>query len=246
MDLRDAFDPLGVVSIVGAGGKKSTLYALASALEFAIVTATVRIPFFDDRVERLEVTARPGRIVRTNQRWPLGVVPGRDGDRERYLGFDLETIDALASESDVPVLIKADGARTRWLKAPNDSEPRIPSETDLVIPVASVRAVGEPLGVERVHRPERVAAITGRSIGEPVRSEDLVAVLTHERGGLKGVPEGARVVPLLNMVDDDALAATAREVARRVLTHPRIDRVVLGRMDRGRIVDVVESDRTRG
>ncbi|MGM0717247.1 MAG: selenium cofactor biosynthesis protein YqeC, partial [Halobacteriota archaeon] len=231
MDLRDAFDPRGVVSIVGAGGKKSTLYALASALEFAIVTATVRIPFFDDRVERLEVTTEPGRLIRTNERWPLGVVPDRDGDRERYLGYDPETIDALASKTDVPVLIKADGARTRWLKAPKGAEPQIPSGTDLVIPVASVRAVGRALGAECVHRPERVAAITGRSMGEPVRPEDVITVLTHECGGLKGVPEDARVIPLINMVDDSVLAATAREIATGALTQPRIERVVLGRMD---------------
>jgi probable selenium-dependent hydroxylase accessory protein YqeC len=240
MTLRDAFEPSGVVSIVGAGGKKSTLYALASELERAVVTATVRIPFFDDRVERLVVTDDPARTVRANDAWPLGVVPGRDGDRERYLGYAPEAVDALAADADAPILTKADGARTRWLKAPNDDEPQIPSATDLVIPVVSARVVGEPLDARRVHRPERVAAITGRSIGESVRAEDLVAALTHDRGGLKRVPSDARVVPLINMIDDDALASTAREIADGVRSHPRIDRVVLGRMDRGRVVDVVE------
>lgn len=240
MDLRDAFDPSGVVSIVGAGGKKSTLYALASELERAVVTATVRIPVFDDRVERLVVTGDPARTVRTNDAWPLGVVPMHDDDRERYLGYDLETVDVLASATDAPILLKADGARTRWLKAPNDDEPQIPSTTDLVIPVASARVVGESLDERRVHRPERVAAITGRTVGESVRAEDLVTVLTHDRGGLKHVPSDARVVPLINMVDDETLVSTGREVATELLSHPRIDRVVLGRMDRGRAVDVVE------
>lgn len=241
MDLRDAFDPSGVVSIVGAGGKKSTLYALASELERAVVTATVRIPLFDDRVDRLEVIGDPTHLVRTNDAWPLGLVPGSDGDRERYLGYDCETIDALASSTDVPILIKADGARTRWLKAPNEEEPQIPSATDLVIPVVSARIVGEPLDTELVHRPERVAAITERSIGESIRIEDVVTTLTHDRGGLKDVPADARVVPLINMVDDDDdLATTAREIAIGVLTHPRIDRIVLGRMDRERVVEIVD------
>jgi probable selenium-dependent hydroxylase accessory protein YqeC len=186
------------------------------------------------------VTGDPARTVRTNDAWPLGVVPGRDDDRERYLGYDLETVDALASATDAPILVKADGARTRWLKAPNDDEPQIPSTTDLVIPVASARVVGESLDARRVHRPERVAAITGRTIGESVRAEDLVTVLTHDRGGLKRVPSDARVVPLINMVDDETLVSTGREIAIELLSHPRIDRVVLGRMDRGRAVDVVE------
>lgn len=240
MNLRDAFDPAGVVAVVGAGGKKSTLYALASALDRAAVTATVRIPIFDDRVERLERTERPIRALRGNDRWPIGLVPALDGDRDRYLGYEPETVDSLADATDVPILVKADGARTRWFKAPNDDEPQIPRSSDLVIPVASARIVGERLSEERVHRPERVASITDLSAGEPIRVEDVATVLTHDRGGLKGVPDRARVVPLINMVDDEDLAATARRIADGVLTEPRIDRVVLGRMDRGRVVDVIE------
>lgn len=240
MDLRDAFDPTGVVAVVGAGGKKSALYALASSLERAAVTATVRIPLFDDRVERLELTEQPIQALRNNDRWPIGLVPARDGDRDRYLGYEPETVELLADATDVAILVKADGARTRWFKAPNDDEPQIPLSSDIVVPVVSARIVGERLDSERVHRPERVESITGLSAGETIRTEDVATVLTHDRGGLKGVPDRARVVPLINMVDDEELAAKARRIADSVLTEPRIDRVVLGRMDRGRIVDVME------
>jgi probable selenium-dependent hydroxylase accessory protein YqeC len=239
MDLRAAFQPDGVVSVVGAGGKKSTLYALGSALDRAVVTATVRIPIFDDRVETLEVTADPADAVRNADGWPLGLVPERDDDRDRYLGYDTDAIDALASDTDVPILLKADGARSRWLKAPNEREPQIPDSSDLVVPVASARVVREPLDTERVHRPERVAALTGRSIGEEIAVEDVAAVLSHERGGLKDVPERAAVVPLVNMVDTDDLERRARRIAGILLEDPRIGRVILGRMDRGQIVDVV-------
>jgi len=74
----------------------------------------------------------------------------------------------------------------------------------------------------------------------PIRSDDLVTVLTHDEGGLKGRPEGARVVPLINMVDNEGLEATARPIASELCASSRVDRVVLGRMDRGRVVDIVE------
>ena len=240
MDLPEAFGPGAVVAVVGAGGKKSTLYALASALEDAVVTATVRIPIFDGQVAELRVTDDPERTLRDVDARPLGVVPERDGDRNRYLGYDPETIDALAASTDDTILIKADGARTRLFKAPNDDEPRVPGSTDLLVPVASVQAVGKPLDPEHVHRPKRVAALTGLSPGDRIRPADLVTVLTHDEGGLKGRPEGARVVPLINMVDDGDLEATARPVASELCASPQVDRVVLGRMDRGRVVDVVE------
>ena len=241
MELQAAFRPAGVTAVVGAGGKKSTLYALASVLGRAVVTATVRIPLFDDRVKRLIVTDDPVSAVRTNDRWPLGVVPGRDGDRDRdrYLGYEPGTIDELASDVGAPILIKADGARTRWLKAPNDEEPQLPRSTDLVVPVASARIVGHRLDSGHVHRPERVSSIVDLSADDRIGPEDVATVLAHDRGGLKDVPNGARVVPLINMVDDQKLETTAREIAEGILTSHRIDRVVLGRMDRGQVIDVV-------
>jgi len=240
MDLRDAFEPDGVVAVVGAGGKKSTLYALAAALERAIVTATVRIPIFDGQVAGVRVTDTPAEAIEGIDEWPIGLVPGRDGDRNRYLGYETGAIDRLAAATDVPILVKADGARTRLFKAPNDDEPQVPASTDLLVPIASVQAVGKPLDPEYVHRPERVAELTGLSTGDRIDPADIVTVLTDELGGLKGAPDGARVVPLLNMVDDEELEATARPIAAELLSEPRVERVVLSRMDRGRVVDIVE------
>lgn len=240
MNLRDAFEPDGVVAVVGAGGKKSTLYALATALERAVVTASVRIPIFDGQVAEIRVTDTPAEAVGNVDEWPIGLVPGRDGERSRYLGYGTEVIDRLAAATDVPILVKADGARTRLFKAPDDDEPQVPASTDLLVPIASVQAVGKPLDPEHVHRPERVADLTGLSIGDRIDPSDIVTVLTDERGGLKGAPDGARVVPLLNMVDDEELEAKARPIATELLSEPRIERVVLGRMDRGRVVDIVE------
>ena len=243
MDPEEAFG-VGrgdVVAVVGAGGKKSTLYALAAGIGRAVLTATVRIPPFEGHVGRLVVAERPSEAVETVDEgdWPLGLVPGRDGDRDRYLGYDPATVDALASATDAPLLVKTDGARRRWFKAPADDEPQVPASSTVVVPVVSARVVGEPLSEERVHRPERVAALTDLSAGEEIGVDDVVAVSTHESGGLKGIPEGAAVRPLVNMVDNDALEATAREVAEGLLDHRRVDRVVLGRMDLRKVVDVV-------
>lgn len=240
MDLDEAFAADGVVAVVGAGGKKSTLYALAADLERAVLTATVRIPPFEGHVERLAVTGDPVEVLRSNDSWPLGLVPGRDGDRDRYLGYDRDTLDAMAASTDVPILVKADGARTRWLKAPAADEPQIPDSADVVVPVASVKAVGEALDDEHVHRPERVAALTDLGPGDEIRPDHVTTVLTHEQGGLKGVPDAASVRPLLNMVDDDQLENIARDIAADVVDHPRVDAVVLGRMDLRKVVDVVE------
>lgn len=231
----------GVTCVVGAGGKKTTLYALASRLSRPVVTATVRIPPFEERVASLSVTERPASVCDEADEWPVGVVPARDGP-DRYRGYHPGVVDELAAAlgDGHPVLVKADGARSRLLKAPNDDEPRLPTTADTVVPVASVHAVGEPLDDRTVHRPERVAAITGLSMGDRIEPEHVATVLASEGGGLKAVPSGATVVPVVNMADDAELAAVARRVAEGVLERAAVPRVVVARMIAGSpVVEVV-------
>jgi len=229
MDLVAALEADGIVSVVGAGGKKSTLYALADRIDRAVVTATVRIPIFDAQVASVAVTDDPvGAVERAApEDWPLGLVPARERE-DRYRGYEPAAVEAVAATG-VPdaVLVKADGARMRLLKAPGEREPRIPPATDTVVPVASAHVVGKPLTDEHVHRVDRVAAVSGRSRGERLEAADVGSVLASEAGGLKGVPEGATVVPLINMVDDPALAAVGREIASAALARSDVPRVVL-------------------
>ncbi|ELY71079.1 selenium cofactor biosynthesis protein YqeC [Natrinema versiforme] len=239
MDVVEALEARrGTTCVVGAGGKKTAMATLAAALERAVVTATVRIPIFDDWVERVAVTDDPITAVAETADWPLGVVPERERE-DRYLGHDRATVDALAG-LDVPVLVKADGARMRRFKAPNDREPQLPSSADTVVPIGSAHVVGEPLTEERVHRVERVAELTGLEPGDEIRPADVATVLASDRGGRKDVPESATVIPLLNMVDDEALAATARRVADEIHERADVPRVVLAELRADRpIVDIV-------
>ena len=247
MDIVDALDAAaGTTCVVGAGGKKTTMATLGGRLDRAVVTATVRIPIFDEWAGRVEITEDPvGTVGAALERsdpeeWPLGVVPEQERE-DRYRGYDLDVIDRLG-DLDVPILLKADGARMRRFKAPDDHEPRLPATADTVVAIASAHVVGEPLSEELVHRVPEVARITGLEPGEEITPADVAEVLASDRGGRKGVPSGARYIPLLNMVDDADLEAKARAVAAEI--HDRIDvpRVVLAEMRADDpVVDVVSS-----
>jgi probable selenium-dependent hydroxylase accessory protein YqeC len=231
--VADLAAPDGVTAVVGAGGKKTTLYALCDLLDRPVLTSTVRIPIFDDRVAAVRVTDDPRRSLAPP--FPLGLVPERDRT-DRYRGYDVETVTDLGRAHDGPVLVKADGARNRLFKAPNDDEPRIPRTADRVLVVASVHAVGRTLNEESVHRPERVADLAGLDVGEELTAEAMATVLAHPDGGRKGIPEQADRVVLLNMVDDATLEARADAVAARLAGTSGIDDVVLARMDERRLV----------
>lgn len=74
----------GVVCVVSAAGKRTTLYALANRVDRAAVTATVPIPIFDPKRERAD----------------------------RYRGYEPETITRLGeTDSADAVLVKADDAK---------------------------------------------------------------------------------------------------------------------------------------
>jgi probable selenium-dependent hydroxylase accessory protein YqeC len=242
MDLVDALAARGLVCTVGAGGKKTTCYTLASRLDRAVVTATVRIPIFDDRVARVVMTEDPTTAVRNaaDEDFPLGLVPRRHDD-VRYEGYPTDRVATLEAGAELDaVLVKADGARNRLFKAPGDNEPQLPANTDTVLPIASARVVGEPLSEAAVHRPERVAALAGLDPGAEIRPEHVAQVLASETGGRKAVPDGATVVPVVNMCDDDRLTAVGRAVADQLLDGTDVPRVVLTRMDIGQVVDVIE------
>ncbi|GAB7091749.1 hypothetical protein JCM18237_20200 [Halorubrum luteum] len=220
MDPVEAFRAAdSAVAVVGAGGKKTTMYALAGRTDRSIVTSSVRIPIFDDQVTRVETTSDPTSTAATapDDAFPLGVVPERERE-DRYHGYDVDVVDELIAAHDGPVFIKADGARLRDFKAPNGREPQIPSAVDVVVPVASASVVGEPLADALVHRPERVARVARDAdvdvaVGEPITPELVGAVLASPDGGLKGVPGSATAIPLVNKVDDEERAETARAIA---------------------------------
>jgi probable selenium-dependent hydroxylase accessory protein YqeC len=246
MDFLDAVNARsGLVCVVGAGGKKTMLYTLASRATAAgrrsVVTATVRIPIFDEHVAQVVTTATPVDVIRESKASPVGVVPDRDGET-RYRGYEPAIVDELARADCADVILtKADGARTREFKAPGEKEPQLPDATTTVLPIASLHAVGEALDEGVVHRPERVASITGLEIGDEITASDVATVLASPDGGHKNVPDGAATIPVLNKADDEELAAVGREIAGEILDNADVPRVVLTSLvAEDPVVDVLE------
>lgn len=226
----------GIVCAIGAGGKKTTLYAIARCHPGRVaITSTVYIPYFPDDMGAAVVvdreTALQGRLeaLRTSPRVAYACPGTKSG---RHAGVDPALIlrfhDALRFDL---TLVKADGARMRWIKAPKPGEPVLPRGTSTVLVVVSARALGQPLGNRTAQRPERIAAMTGADVGAPFTPLHMARLLTHDEGLMAGAGN-ARAIPVINMVDDQASLGLARKVAELALdASPRLDRVVLSRMD---------------
>ncbi|MBI2533605.1 MAG: putative selenium-dependent hydroxylase accessory protein YqeC [Deltaproteobacteria bacterium] len=241
--------PGEVVSLVGAGGKTTAMFLLADELATSLrvlTTTTTRIFAAQTKHSPVHVTFDPRRqtiadllprldeaIVAHGQALLTGP-PEPDGDK--VSGVSPETIDILAASGRFEVIInEADGSRRLSLKAPAAHEPVIPLSTTLVIPTAGLEALARPLGDATVHRAELISHLTGTALGQPVTADTVARLLSHPEGGLKKVPARARVVPLLNKVDEqlgsDGLKV-AREIANTLLRCDRMDSVLIGSMRR--------------
>jgi probable selenium-dependent hydroxylase accessory protein YqeC len=240
----------GLVCAVGAGGKKSTLYRLAEAHRLAGttrvgLTCTVTMGPPPRRLPDHELIAEPQSLATAvpalAARHQLLAYAQPSPKPGRLGGLPGELIEQLHAAGGFRVtLIKADGARMRWIKAPREDEPVLPERMTTLLPVISARALGRPLDSAIGHRIERLAAVVGAAVGERLSSIHLARLLTSERGALQRAG-AATVVPVVNMVDDEAARSGARAVAERALAATdRFDRVVLTSMIRADpVVEVI-------
>jgi probable selenium-dependent hydroxylase accessory protein YqeC len=236
----------GLVCTIGAGGKKTTLYRLAALHPGRVaLTSTVFIPPFPKDLLALVVREPAGELlaaiaeavamdrrvaytgVVTKKGRFEGVSPALVEEIHRRFAFDA-------------TFVKADGARTRMIKAPALDEPQLPANVTTVIPLVSAVAIGKPLSERIAHRVEQIAQVTGARIHAPLTPSHVARLLASEEGLLKGVGR-ARVVPVINMVDDAECRRLAQAAAREALSlTERFDRVVLASMRAADpIVDVV-------
>lgn len=228
----------GLICTVGAGGKKTTLYRLAALHPGRVaITSTVFIPPFPKdldayviREEHAKLAAAVQKAASTNQRVAYAGVVTKKG---RFEGVTPVLVQRIHEQVGFDVtLIKADGARTRMIKAPAEDEPQLPDDVTTVIPVVSAKALNRPLSERLAHRVEQIERVSSARAGEVLRPEHVARLLVSEHGLLKDVGK-AKVIPLINMVDDPECERLAEEAARMALElTARFDRVILASMRR--------------
>lgn len=159
------------------------------------------------------------------------VVIGAAGP-EKVEGVPLDLPARLLARPNVDyLLVEADGARRRPIKAPAEHEPAVPPQATLHIPVTGIDALSAPLE-EIAHRPQQLAALLEISLRENLTPEQVARLLNSPQAALRNVPPQARVIPFINKVETSQQLQQARDIARLLLANPardpRIQRVVIG------------------
>jgi len=247
-----------IVSFVGAGGKTTATMLVAAELagrgHSVLVTTTTKIyepmpapdeklvlaDSLDESVSLLRGAFDPAPIVILARKrldgsseslawqdrtYPLALRP------QKLEGILPEWVAPIAGAQQADmILIEADGAAHRMLKAPNLHEPVIPECTSLVVPMADVHVLGKAISEDFVHRPTLLADLVSVPLGHPISSEVFAIALGHENGGMKRIPPGARVIPLLTTHDAGYRCMATEKAIRLLLLSPYVDHIVLAHL----------------
>ena len=146
-----------IIAVVGSGGKTTLIKQLAkryrSSGNRVLVTTSTHMFVEEDTL----LTDDPDEIISALKETGYVMAGNPDGIKIRSLSRD--TFDAVCTYADV-VLVEADGSKRLPLKYPNGTEPVIPQNTDEIIVVCGLNAIGQKARAV-CHRLELVKACLG-------------------------------------------------------------------------------------
>ena len=206
-NIMDAFSPLKkgkhVISIVGAGGKTSLLYAMAEWFEKqgkkTIVTTSTHI-YPPKEAFRMDVLS----CWKQNKYAVIGKKV------KNKLEFS-EILSLYISRADI-VLIEADGSKHKPCKIPNKNEPVILKQTDCVIGVIGLSALQKPIQ-EVCFRVDEICSFLNKEKEDVLTVEDVIKMIQSEVGLKKGCSNRDFYV-VLNQCDGKKELEYAQEIMK--------------------------------
>lgn len=214
-----------ILSVVGAGGKTSTIEQLIKEYEALgkkiIVTTTTKMyqPKQGAWCREESVEAVDNYLQKELVLW-IGLPCGEGKMRAPRLSF-LEQL----AKKDYPMLIEADGARRLPFKLPGEEEPVILENTQIVVGVLGMTAWNKPWK-EVCFRYELASEYLHKTEDELITEEDYAEVIESSFGLRKGMTESMEYIVILNQVDNKELQKRALKL-RDMLRRKGDDRVYL-------------------
>ena len=171
------------ISVIGSGGKTTFLRWLSERLPGTVIltTSTHIRPFPDIPLVNAVSASREqvlsgirsalsaARVICLGKTEPSGKL----ADPSSIVPFE-----SLLSEAD-HIIVEADGAAGRPLKAHRSWEPVIPVCSGLTVCLIGASGIGKPVS-EACHCPELFASLAGIPVDTPVSVENIAAVLNRE------------------------------------------------------------------
>ena len=206
------------ICLVGGGGKTTVMYELAAAWaasgrKVLVLTSTHILQPADG-----SFAADAAAVQDLWQQGRYAVIGTPELSTGKLTAPPQDLYEALQLQADV-ILCEADGSKHHPCKAPAAHEPVLLPDSDIVLAVVGMDALGCPLA-QACQRPQLAAALLGCSAEKIIDAQMLVALLLSEQGARKNVgTRGFYIV--LNKCD--LISAAQQEEMLRLLVSAGID-----------------------
>lgn len=216
------------ICLVGGGGKTTVMYKLAAAWaacgrRVLVLTSTHILRPVDG-----SFAANVPAVQNLWQQGSYAVIGTPELATGKLTVPPQDLYEALQLQADV-ILCEADGSKHHPCKAPAAHEPVLLPDSDIVLAVAGMDALGRPLA-QACQRPQLAAVLLDCSLDSVVDEQMLSALLLSEQGARKNVGARAYYV-VLNKCE--LIKAAQQEKMLRLLVSAGMDEHRIWLRERG-------------
>lgn len=249
MSIKDAMriENKSFISLVGAGGKSTCFSLLAQELikqnKKIILTTTTHMfsdqltPFSNEGIliessddSHMEIIVKD--IFSKDNKVAI-LIKNRiiEEKKEKVSGPNSYFLEKWWSEGIVDyVIVEADGAKGRSLKAPAEYEPVVPATTTDLIGFIGIDVLGLPLNEENVFRSNIFSRLTGLAIGSKIDFEAINFLVNHSEGLFKNAPKTSKCHFFINKVNNVEREKNAIHLAKCISQNNKqtISNIIIG------------------
>lgn len=216
------------ICLVGGGGKTTVMYELAAAWaacgrRVLVLTSTHILQPADG-----SFAADAAAVHNLWQQRRYAVIGTPELSTGKLTAPPQFLYEAMQPQADV-ILCEADGSKHHPCKAPAAHEPVLLPDSDIVLAVAAMDALGHSLA-QACQRPQLAAELLGCSAEKIIDAQMLAALLLSEQGSRKNV--GTRTYYIV-LNKCDLIKAAQQEEMRRLLVGEGIDEQKIWLRERG-------------
>ena len=216
------------ICLVGGGGKTTVMYELATAWaacgrKVLVLTSTHILQPADG-----SFAADAAAVHNLWQQGRYAVIGTPELATGKLTAPQQRLYEDLQPQADV-ILCEADGSKHHPCKAPAEHEPVLLPDSDIVLAVAGMDALGRQLA-QACQRPQLAATLLDCSAEKIIDARMLASLLLSEQGARKNVDARAYYI-VLNKCD--LLKAAQQEEIRRLLVSAGMDEHRIWLRERG-------------
>ncbi len=183
-----------VITIIGSGGKTTTMYYLAEKFYGNVLITTTTKIFYTDRYPVITSDKIKDFLSNNNR---IIVAGGRITEENKITPLNIDLLKELKKYFQL-IIIEGDGSKGKSLKAYREYEPVIPNFTDILITVLGFDVFNEPFSEKIVHRFDLMKKIVNFPENTKITVPELLEII--KKCYFKAIPNWTENFLLINKV----------------------------------------------